>query len=266
MATTTGIDAAKLFDISGRKAVVVGVGALGRMTAATLASAGAAVLLVDSAAALKHPDIAAMRERPGAKLELLPLLPADQHGTDTMVAHARERLGSLDILVVTAGNNIARDAVDMAPEQWDEVMNVHVRLAWLSARSAARYMIATGRGGKIVLTSSIRGRLGLPGYSAYVPAKHAINGLARTLACEWGPHRINVNALAPILFRSELTEWIFANTEPGATVRNRMLERIPLGRLAEPADFAGAMLFLCAPASDFCTGQVLYVDGGLTAC
>ncbi len=264
--TTTGIDAAKLFSLSGRKAIVMGVGALGRTAAETLASAGASVLLVDGDAALKHQETTALRERFGNKVELVAMLPNDQQSADAMVAHALDRFGGIDILVVTAGNNIARDAVDMAPEQWDEVMNGHVRVAWLAARAAARHMIASGNGGKIVLTSSIRGRLGLPGYSAYVPAKHAINGLARTLACEWGRHRINVNAIAPVLFRSDLTQWMFSDQEPGASVRNRMLERIPLGRLAEPADFAGAMLFLCAPASDFCTGHVLYVDGGLTAC
>lgn len=144
-------------------------------------------------------------------------------------------------------------------------MNGQVRVAWLAARTAARAMIAAGNGGKIVLTSSIRGRLGLHGYSAYVAAKHAINGLARSLACEWGQYRINVNAIAPILFRSDLTQWMFSEEEPGVSVRTRMLNRIPLGRLAEPADFAGAILFLCAPASDFCTGHVFYVDGGLTA-
>lgn len=264
--TADSINVAKLFDLADRRAIIMGVGALGRTTAAALAGAGASVLLVDSAAALEHPETAALRERFGAKMALLPMLPADQQTTDAMVAHARNRFGGLDILVVTAGNNIARDAVDMTPEQWDEVMDGHVRIAWLAARAAARQMIAAGNGGKIVLTSSIRGRLGLPGYSAYVPAKHAINGLARTLACEWGRHRINVNALAPILFRSELTAWMFGDDERGTAVRNRMLERIPLGRLAEPGDFAGAMLFLCAPASDFCTGHVLYVDGGLTAC
>lgn len=260
------MDTAKLFDLAGRSAIVMGVGALGRMAATTLAGVGASVLLVDSDAALGHPDVSALRERFGAKVELLPMLPDKEPSCEAMVARAIARFGGLDILVVTAGNNIARDALEMTPQEWDEVMNGHVRIAWLAARAAARHMIAAGKGGKIALTSSIRGRLGLPGYSAYVPAKHAINGLVRTLACEWGPHRINVNALAPILFRSDLTAWMFGDDERGVNVRNRMLERIPLGRLAEPSDFAGAVLFLCTAASDFCTGQVLYVDGGLTAC
>jgi NAD(P)-dependent dehydrogenase (short-subunit alcohol dehydrogenase family) len=236
------------------------------MAGSALAGAGASVLLVDGGAALGHPEVAALRDRFGAKVEFLSLLPDTQSSCEGMVEHAITLFGRLDILLVTAGNNIARDALEMTPQEWDEVMNGHVRIAWLAARAAARHMIAAGNGGKIVLTSSIRGRLGLSGYSAYVPAKHAINGLARTLACEWGRYRINVNALAPILFRSDLTAWMFGDDERGIGVRNRMLERIPLGRLAEPSDFAGAILFLCTAASDFCTGQILYVDGGLTAC
>jgi NAD(P)-dependent dehydrogenase (short-subunit alcohol dehydrogenase family) len=80
-----------------------------------------------------------------------------------------------------------------------------------------------------------------------------------------GPQRINVNAIAPTVFRSELTEWTYAEEGPGAATRQAMLARIPLGRLGEPEDFAGALLFLLSRASDFCTGQVLYVDGGYTA-
>ena len=200
--TPTTIDAAKLFDLTDRRAIVMGVGALGRMAAETLTSAGASVLLVDSHQALEHQQTAALRQRFGAKVELFATAPSDQDGCAAMVAHVLDRLGGLDILVVTAGNNIARDAVEMTPEEWDTVMNGHVRVAWLATPAAAQAMIARGNGGKIVLTSSIRGRLGLPGYSAYVPAKHAINGLARTLACEWGRHRITVNAISSILFRS----------------------------------------------------------------
>lgn len=260
------IDASKLFDLTERKAIVMGIGALGRAAVATLSSAGASVLLVDDEATLEQTETKALRGQPGRKLEFLAIRPNDEQSASAMVDAARDRLGGVDILVITAGINIVGNAVDMPPEEWDRVMNVNVRVAWLAARAAARAMIAAGNGGKIVLTSSIRGRLGLPGYSAYVPAKHAINGLARSLACEWGPHGINVNAIAPVIFRSDLTEWMFSDEEPGLSIRTRMLDRIPLGRLAEPADFAGAILFLCAPASDFCTGHVLYVDGGLTAC
>ena len=127
-------------------------------------------------------------------------------------------------------------------------------------------MLKQGTGGKIVLVSSTRGKLGhAAGYSAYCPSKSAIDGLTRTLACEWGKSRINVNAVAPTVFRSPLTEWMFRDDEPGKSTREAMLARIPLGRLGEPEDLVGAVLFLLSPASDFCTGQVLYIDGGYTA-
>lgn len=262
----TAVDAAKLFSLAERKAIVMGVGTLGRTAAAILASAGASVLLVDGDAAALQRQTQALRLRSTAPVEYLATRPNDEQGAAAMVDTALQRLGGLDILVVTAGVNIVAEATEMPAEEWDEVMNVNVRVAWLAARAAARAMIASGQGGKIVLTSSVRGEFGLHGYSAYVPAKHAVNGLVRSLACEWGRHRINVNALAPSIFRSDLTAWMFSDQEPGASVRNRMLSRIPIGRLAEPADFAGAILFLCAPASDFCTGHVLYVDGGYAAC
>lgn len=263
---TTKIDAVKLFNLVGRKAIVMGVGTLGRVASAILASAGASVLLVDGDTELLQQEAQALRSRSGATVDYLTMRPDDQPSATAMVEGARDRLGGLDILVVTAGINIVADAINMTPEQWDKVMNVNVRVSWLAAQAAARHMIAFGNGGKIVLTSSVRGELGLQGYSAYVPAKHAVNGLVRSLACEWGPHRINVNAIAPAVFRSDLTAWMFSDEEPGVSVRKRMLSRIPMGRLAEPSDFAGAFLFLCSPASDFCTGHILHVDGGYASC
>jgi NAD(P)-dependent dehydrogenase (short-subunit alcohol dehydrogenase family) len=127
-------------------------------------------------------------------------------------------------------------------------------------------MLEHGTGGKVVLVSSTRGKLGHPaGYSAYCTSKAAIDGLTRTLACEWGRHNITVNAIAPTVFRSSLTAWMYAEEGEGAAVREAMLARIPLGRLGEPGDVVGPLLFLLSPASAFVTGQVLYVDGGYTA-
>ena len=92
-----------------------------------------------------------------------------------------------------------------------------------------------------------------------------MNLITKSLACEWGKHGINVNAIAPTVFRSPLTEWMFGDDEQATTVRSGFLTRIPLGRLGEPDDFAGALLYFLSRASDYCTGQVLYVDGGYTA-
>jgi NAD(P)-dependent dehydrogenase (short-subunit alcohol dehydrogenase family) len=146
------------------------------------------------------------------------------------------------------------------------VIDANVRGTWLACRSAGRLLIEQRGGGRVVLVSSTRGRLGLAaGYSAYCTSKAAIDGLTRTLACEWGPHGIGVNAVAPALFRSRLTAWMYGDEPRGIAAREAMLARTPLGRLAEPNDMVGTVLYLLAPAASFVTGQVIYVDGGYTA-
>jgi NAD(P)-dependent dehydrogenase (short-subunit alcohol dehydrogenase family) len=126
-------------------------------------------------------------------------------------------------------------------------------------------MIPAGTRGKVILMSSTRGRLGLANYTAYCPSKAAVDLLTKALAVEWGQHGINVNALAPTVFRSDLTAWMYAEEGNGPAVRENMLRRIPLGRLGEPTDFHGAVLLLASSASDFMTGSVVYLDGGYTA-
>jgi NAD(P)-dependent dehydrogenase (short-subunit alcohol dehydrogenase family) len=134
------------------------------------------------------------------------------------------------------------------------------------ARAAARQMIKQGRGGKIILMSSARGLLGHPaGYTAYCASKSAVDGITKALGCELGAIGITVNALGPTVFRSPLTEWMFADDERGKTVRAGFLTRVPKGRLGEPEDLAGPLLFLASKASDFYTGHILYADGGYTA-
>ena len=127
-------------------------------------------------------------------------------------------------------------------------------------------MLAQGDGGKIVLMSSARGLLGHPaGYSAYCASKAAIDGMTKALGCEWGPTGITVNAIAPTVFRSPLTQWMFEDNENATNVRKGFLARVPKGRLGEASDLAGPLLFLASRASDFYTGHILYADGGYTA-
>jgi NAD(P)-dependent dehydrogenase (short-subunit alcohol dehydrogenase family) len=175
--------------------------------------------------------------------------------------------GSLNGVLVASGMNHVAPITSMDVADFQRVQDANVRGSWLVCQAAGRQFIEQGRGGSIVLVSSTRGRLGHPaGYTAYCPSKAAVDLLAKSLAAEFGPHQIRVNALAPTVFRSGLTAWMYADDERGRATREAMLARIPLGRLAEPDDLTGALQFLLSDASAFITGQVLYVDGGYTAC
>jgi NAD(P)-dependent dehydrogenase (short-subunit alcohol dehydrogenase family) len=183
-----------------------------------------------------------------------------------MVAEAVRAHGRLDLVVAASGTNIVHPIEEFPPQDWSAVMDANVKGSWLICQAAGRQYLRQESGGSVVLVSSTRGKLGHPaGYSAYVPSKHAIEGLTRTLACEWGPRAIRVNAIGPTVFRSDLTAWMYADDPKGTATREGMLTRIPLGRLGEPDDFIGALIFLLSDASAFVTGQVLYVDGGYTA-
>jgi len=156
--------------------------------------------------------------------------------------------------------------VDMTPERFLDVMDANVTQSWLIARAAGKQMLAQGHGGKMILMSSARGLLGHPaGYSAYCASKSAVDGMTKALGCEWGPTGITVNAIAPTVFRSPLTEWMFGDDDRAKTTRAGFLTRVPKGRLGEASDLAGPLLFLASQASDFYTGHILYADGGYTA-
>jgi NAD(P)-dependent dehydrogenase (short-subunit alcohol dehydrogenase family) len=256
----------ELFDVSGSSALITGAsGAFGSAASRSLAAAGASVTIAGGNAE-KLEQLAAEIEADGGRAAIVARRPEEEEDAEAMVATAVERYGGLDIVVAAAGTNRVAPIVDFAVEDWDAVMNANVRGSWLVCRAAGRQLLEQGRGGKVVLVSSTRGQLGLPsGYTAYCPSKAAVNLLTRTLACEWGAHRINVNAIAPTVFRSEVTAWMYEEEGKGREVRETMLSRIPIGRLGQPEDFVGALLYFASAASDFCTGQVLYVDGGYTA-
>jgi NAD(P)-dependent dehydrogenase (short-subunit alcohol dehydrogenase family) len=259
-------DPLSLFSVKGKTAIVTGAtGAFGAMAAKTLAGAGANVVLsASSADALKK--VAAECEKLNGKAETVAKRPSTEGNCDAIVEAAVDKFGRVDILVVASGQNKVSKIVDQKAEDFLDVMDANVTQSWLMARAAGRQMLKQGQGGKVILMSSARGLLGHPaGYSAYCASKSAVDGITKALGCEWGNAGITVNALGPTVFRSPLTEWMFADDERGKTTRAGFLTRVPRGRLGEPADLAGPLLFLASKASDFYTGHILYADGGYTA-
>lgn len=255
-----------MFEVKNQVALITGAsGAFGMVAARILAGAGCKLVLVaGNQSALD--EIAGECRDMGADVTTINTRPSDEETCNGLVAKAVEAYGALDILVVASGMNKVALINDMVPETFTAVMDANVTQSWLLARAAAGQMKAQGNGGKIVLVSSARGLLGHPaGYTAYCASKAAVDGMTKALGCELGPTGITVNAIAPTVFRSPLTAWMFENNEEATKVRNGFLARVPKGRLGEPEDLAGPLLFLASKASDFYTGHILYADGGYTA-
>ncbi len=259
-------DPAGLFEVRGKSALITGAsGAFGAVAARVLAKAGCTLTLAaGNQAALS--EIADECRGLGATVATVNLRPDSETAVENIVAACVDAHGGLDILVVASGMNKVAPIEEMEAATFENVMDANVTQSWLMARAATRQMKAQGRGGKIVLVSSARGLLGHPaGYTAYCASKAATDGIVKALGCELGPTGITVNAIAPTVFRSPLTAWMFEDTEKAKAVRAGFLARVPKGRLGEPEDLAGPLMFLASAASDFYTGHILYADGGYTA-
>ncbi|MBR69220.1 MAG: oxidoreductase [Euryarchaeota archaeon] len=256
----------EMFDVKGKTALITGAsGAFGMVAARVLSGAGCNLVLVaGNQDALD--EIAQECRDAGSDVTTVNKRPTDEVACAKMVQVAVDAYDALDILVVASGMNKVALINDMEPETFTSVMDVNVTQSWLLARAASAQMKKQGNGGKIVLVSSARGLLGHPaGYTAYCASKAAVDGITKALGCELGPTGITVNAIAPTVFRSPLTQWMFEDDEKAKTVRAGFLARVPKGRLGEPEDLSGPLLFLASKASDFYTGHILYADGGYTA-
>jgi NAD(P)-dependent dehydrogenase (short-subunit alcohol dehydrogenase family) len=255
-----------LFDVTGKVALITGAsGSFGRACALALGASGARLVLASGSEGELN-DVAAEAREVGAEVVTVVRRPDTLEDAQAMLKAGLDAFGSVEQLVIASGFNKAGFIQDQDYETWQSVMDANVRGAWLMAKAVGGYWIDNEIKGKALLMSSVRGRHGnYSGYTAYCTSKGATDSLTRVLATEWAQYGITVNAIAPTVFRSKLTAWMWSDDEVGQATRKRSLSRIPLGRLGEPEDLVGMALYLLAPASDFCTGQIMYVDGGYTA-
>ena len=255
-----------MFDVRDKVAVITGAsGTFGRACALALTSLGAKVVLVSGSASDLEDVAAEVRELGGDPLVIV-VRPETLPVVEAIRDQALARFGTIDQLVVASGYNKAGFIQDQSVDDWQAVMDANVKGAWLMAKVIGGWWIENGVKGKVLLMSSVRGRHGnISGYTGYCTSKGATDALTRVLATEWGKYGITVNSIAPTVFRSKLTAWMWSDSELGQATKQRSLSRIPLGRLGEVEDLIGMALYLLSPASSFCTGQIMYVDGGFTA-
>jgi NAD(P)-dependent dehydrogenase (short-subunit alcohol dehydrogenase family) len=176
------------------------------------------------------------------------------------VATIIEQCGQIDILVNAAGMNIRKPILEVTEADWDYLMSVQLKGVFFLSQAVAPYMIKQGRG-KIINIASLSSVIGLANISIYCAAKGGIAQLTKAMAVEWAKHGINVNAIGPGYYETPMTRPVFEDPERV----NWMLSRIPLGRTGVPKDLAGAAVYLASDASNYVTGQILYVDGGWLA-
>ena len=174
-----------------------------------------------------------------------------------------ERYGRIDVLVNCVGIQREEPLLEVTEEAYDEVYRVNLKGAMFMAQAVAKHQIAAGKGGRQLHLLSVRAQLGLRdrGYSAYCSTKGGLVMLIKQHAMELARHGITVNGVAPTFVYTEMIRHVIENPE----FRNQLLERIPLGRIADPKDVVGPVMFFCSDASAFVTGQIMYVDGGITA-
>jgi len=255
-----------LFDVRDKVAIITGAsGSFGHACAVALGALGAKLLLASGTAEELETVVKDVRDV-GGNVASIVRRPDTLADAEAILKAALDAYGRVDQLVVASGTNKAGFIENQSYEDWQRVMDANVRGPWLMAKAVGSYWIKESIKGKVVLMSSTRGRHGnFSGYTAYCSSKGATDALTRVLATEWAKYGTTVNAIAPTTFRSKLTEWMWKDDDVGNATRTRTLSRIPLGRLGEAEDLVGMAIYLLSPASDFCTGQVMYVDGGFTA-
>lgn len=250
------------FDLTGKAIVVVGGGGtIGSAIGEGLSESGATVAIASRKLDTLTETARAISSRTGKPVDALRVDVSDEASVVEFAEEAVSRLGAVDVLINAQGVTTKAPAAEFDVETWNEVFALNVTGVMLTCREFGKHMIAR-KSGKIINLSSVRGSRATlwSGNLAYCSSKGAVDMLTRMLASEWAEHNITVNAVAPALVARSET-WA---TRPKDQVE-RYLANIPLKRVADPAETAGAVVFLASSASDYITGQILFLDGGLTA-
>jgi len=248
------------YDLSGAVSVVTGGGrGIGKAIARGLAAAGASVVVAGRTSPELEAVAGEIREGGGKALGVVADLTSSEQ-IDHLVDITLGEFGRIDILVNNAATSYLAPLLEFKDKHWDSIFNTNCRAPFLLSRAAARQMIAQG-GGKIINITTVGAERGSVGMGVYNASKAALKMLTMCMAAEWARHNICVNAVGPGLTRTDFSKPVWADAERAG----RYLGTVPKGRVAEPEEIVGAVLFLSSKASDFITGQSIYVDGGYLA-
>ena len=247
------------FRLDGKVSLVTGASrGLGLAIAESLAGAGSDLVVNGRHRETLEEVANSIRERSGRKVLIAEGDVSDMKTIHEIVGKTVDEFGRIDVLVNNAGINIRGDSADYTEADWDKVTGINLKAVFFLSQACANDMLARGAGGKIINILSLASSIGLPGIPAYAAAKGGLTQVTKTLAVEWAPKNIQVNGIGPGFFATSLTENL--RQQPH---RNKwIVDRIPTGRWGKPSELTGATVFLASSASDYVTGQVVYVDGG----
>lgn len=245
------------FDLNGKVALVTGAGrGLGEAVALGLAKAGADVAIVDLDIKAAQ-DVALKAENLGRKAIAIQANVCESNDVKEMVNSVINKFGTIDILVNNAGIQRRNPCIEMTEEDWDAVIDVNLKGAFLCCKEVGKIMVKN-RKGKVINITSLLGTVAQPNRGPYAASKGALVQLTKVLALEWAPLGINVNGLGPGYFLTELNKKLMDDKEEF----DKLTSKIPMGRWGTLEDIVGPAVFLASEASDYMNGHVLYVDGG----